>query len=137
MTATAERRAPRARDRAAGAALWVLQIGAAAFFLVSALGKFSDAPMIAATFDALGFGEWFQYLVGGLEVIGAAGLLVPRLAGAAALAFVALMAGATAVQLVVVGGGAATPLVLLVLSAVVAWGRRASTARLWAPVSRR
>ncbi|SEG86988.1 DoxX-like family protein [Nonomuraea solani] len=126
--------APRTRQTAAGrvgnVALWVLQVAVAGFFLMSAMGKFTNAEPAASTFEAIGFGDWFRHLVGVLEVAGAAGLLVPRLAGLAGLAFVGLMAGATLTELLVFGGGAVLPLVTLVLCAVIAWGRRESTAAL-------
>ncbi|TMR92771.1 hypothetical protein [Nonomuraea basaltis] len=45
-----------------------------------------------------------------------------------------LMIGATLTELFVSGGGVVLPLVLLMLSAVIAWGRRATTIELWALV---
>ncbi|MEV4893134.1 DoxX family protein [Nonomuraea sp. NPDC055795] len=111
--------------------LWILQVVTAAGFLLAALGKFADAEPAASTFDAIGVGDWLRYLVGALEVAGVVGLLVPPLAGLAALAFAALMVGATLIQVFVMGGGAFLPLVLLALSLVIAWGRWSSTAKLW------
>lgn len=112
------------RSRTGNVALWVLQGIAALAFLLAAMGKFTGAEQIVASFEAIGFGVWFRYLIGVLEVAGAVALLVPRLSGVAALAFVGLMVGATIVQLFVVGSGVAAPLVTLLLVAVIAWGRR-------------
>ncbi|MFI6390668.1 DoxX family protein [Nonomuraea sp. NPDC050547] len=117
--------------------LWILQVVTAAAFLLAALGKFADAEPAASTFDAIGAGDWLRYLVGALEVAGVIGLLVPPLTGLAALAFAALMAGATLIQLLVMGGGAFLPLVLLALSLVIAWGRWSSTAKLWSALRSR
>ncbi|MFI6291348.1 DoxX family protein [Nonomuraea sp. NPDC050790] len=117
--------------------LWILQVVTAAAFLMAALGKFAGAEPAASTFEAIGLGDWLRHLVGVLEVAGVIGLLVPPLTGLAALAFVALMIGATIVQVVVVGGGAFLPLVLLALCLVIAWGRRDSTVRLWSDLRSR
>ncbi|GAA2758016.1 DoxX family protein [Actinopolymorpha rutila] len=123
--------------RAANVGLWVVQVVTALAFLFAALGKFGGDPMVVATFDKIGFGDWFRYFIGVLEVLGAVALFVPRLAGLAGLAFVALMVGAVVVTVAVVGGSVVLPLALLVLSAVIAWGRRRSTARLWDTLARR
>ncbi|MEV0616998.1 DoxX family protein [Nonomuraea sp. NPDC050404] len=124
-------------SRAAGIALWILQIAVAGFFLMSAVAKFTGAEPSASTFEAIGLGDWFRHLIGVLEVAGAVALLVPRLAGAAALAFVGLMAGAVLIEAFVSGGWIVLPLVALLLSAVIAWGRRQDVARLWAAVAGR
>ncbi|PZG18583.1 DoxX family protein [Nonomuraea aridisoli] len=117
--------------RAGNVALWILQVVVAGFFVMSALAKFTNAEPAASTFEAIGLGDWFRHLVGVLEVAGAAGLLVPPLAGPAGLALAALMVCATLTELFVLGGGAVLmPLSLLVLCAVIAHGRRAATARL-------
>jgi putative oxidoreductase len=118
------------RRQAGNIALWALQIFTAGWFLMSAVAKFTGAEPSASTFEAIGWGDWFRYLVGVLEAAGVVGLLVPRLAGVAGLAFVGLMAGAVVVEAFVTGGWVVLPLALLVMSAVVAWGRRDSTARL-------
>ncbi|MEQ7006021.1 hypothetical protein ABN028_07445 [Actinopolymorpha sp. B17G11] len=47
------------------------------------------------------------------------------------------MAGAVLIQLLVVGSGAFLPVPLLVVSALIAWGRWSSTRQLWALVTSR
>ncbi|WP_220448216.1 DoxX family protein [Nonomuraea diastatica] len=126
-----------ASGRALSVVLWVLQVVVAGFFLMSAMGKFANVEPAKSTFEAIGFGDWFRNLVAVLEVAGAVALFVPRLAGLAGLAFVGLMAGATLTELFVSGGGVVMPLTTLALCAVIAWGRRQSTARLRAVVTRR
>jgi putative oxidoreductase len=116
--------------------LWILQIIAALMFLVAALGKFADVEPAASTFDAIGFGDWFRDLVGVLELAGLVALLIPRLTGLAALAFVGLMTGATVTELLIPSGGVALPFALLVVCGVIAWGRRESTTELWALLRR-
>ncbi len=117
--------------RAANIALWVLQVLLAATFLMSASGKLAADPMQVAGFDLMGLGAPGMYLVGTAELLGALGLLIPRLVGVAALGLVALMVGAVVLTIVFVGGAmTAVPATVLVLVAVVAWARRGRTAEL-------
>lgn len=124
-----------ARPRAGNRILWILQGIAALGFLLAATSKLSGDHQAVATFHALGWGAWVRYLLAALELLGAAALLIPRLTGLAALAFVGLTVGAVAVQLDT-GGSPAMALLLLIVSGVVAWGRRHTIARLWADVRR-
>lgn len=117
-------------SRAGNIVLWVLQVVAALWFVMAAVGKFSGSPEIVATFGALGFGRWFMYVIGGLEVAGAVALFVPRLTGLAAVALTVLLVGAVVVQAFVVGSGVLMPLPLLVITAVIAWFRRDGVLRL-------
>ena len=84
-----------------------------------------------ALFDAIGIGQWFRYLTGALEVLGAVALLVPAFSGAGALVLAGVMAGAVATHVFVVGGSPVNAIVLLVVTAIVAWGRRERTLRLF------
>lgn len=116
--------------RAAHVGLWIAQVVAAAAFLLAAAMKFSGQAQVVATFDTIGFGDWFLYLIAALETAGAVALLIPVLSGLAGLAFAGLMIGAVVVHLFVVGEGAALVAAYLVLAAVIAWGRRGRTAQL-------
>ena len=116
-----------ARGRAVRIGLWGLQILLALQFAMGGLAKvFGDQAMVEM-FDTIGIGQWFRYLVGALELAGAVGVLIPRLSGLAALGLVCLMVGATLTNLFVLGASPLLPVVLLVVSALVAWGRRART----------
>ncbi len=116
--------------KAANVALWVLQIAAAAMLGMAGFAKLAGDPQMVAMFDVIGLGQWFRYLTGGLEVLGAILLLVPALAGVGALMLAGVMAGAVLTHLFVVGGSPAIPLVLLVVLAVIAYARRDRTLRL-------
>jgi putative oxidoreductase len=83
-------------------------------------------------FATIGIGQWFRYVVGALEIAGAAGVLVPRLSGLAALGLLCLMAGAILTNLFVLGTSPLLPIGLLVVSALVAWGRWPRTRALFA-----
>jgi uncharacterized membrane protein YphA (DoxX/SURF4 family) len=103
---------------------WVLQGLAALAFLAAGGSKLAGAPAMVAVFAHIGVGQWFRYLTGGLEVIGAIGLLVPGGAfyGAALLATV--MVGAIAAHLTILGGNPTPAIVLLLITATVAYLRR-------------
>jgi hypothetical protein len=74
-------------------------------------------------FAVIGVGQWFRYLTGSIEVVGAVLLLIPSLAlfGGAALAVT--MIGAVATHLFVLGGSPAMALVLLAATTTIAWAR--------------
>jgi putative oxidoreductase len=123
------------RSRAAHRALWTLQILLGVFLVVaSAAPKFWGDPFAVQIFTEIGAGQWFRYFIGAVELAGGIGLMVPRLAGPAAVGLMALMVGAAYTQAVVLDAPAmvVTPAVIFVLAAVIAWGQRASIAA-WLP----
>jgi uncharacterized membrane protein YphA (DoxX/SURF4 family) len=126
------------RARRADIGLPVLQILLALFFgVASALPKLIAHPSATEGFDRIGLGGWFMYLIGSLELAGAIALLIPLLSGLAGLAFIGLMTGAFITQVTVFDGeNATTPLIVMVLVGLVAWGRRGHTTRLIRLVSR-
>jgi uncharacterized membrane protein YphA (DoxX/SURF4 family) len=133
MTATTA--APATRSRAAHRALWVLQVLMGVFFVVaSAAPKFAGEAYAVQIFTEIGAGQWFRYLVGALELAGGIGLMVPRLAGPAAVGLMGLMIGAAYTQAVVLDAPemVTSPIIFFVLAAVIAWGRRESIAA-WIP----
>jgi len=122
-------------SRAANIGLWTLQVLLAAVYAFSAFGKLSADPQNVAGFAAMGLGNTGMYIIGGLELAGAIAMFVPPLTGLAATCFVALMIGAVILTWAI-GGGVlvAIPATVLVVAAIVAWGRRDSTRRLVARV---
>ncbi|HEY6424164.1 MAG TPA: DoxX family protein [Pseudonocardiaceae bacterium] len=111
-------------------ALWALQAVTAVAILGAGISTIIGAQQAMTVFDAIGAGDWFRYLTGVLEVAGAVGLLIPRLCGLAALALAVLWLVAIATHLLLIGGNPAPAIVFVVLTAVIAWGRRASTLKL-------
>jgi putative oxidoreductase len=107
--------------------LWILQIGAAGMFLMVGFFKLSGDPRMVALFDAIGLGQWFRYVTGSLEVLGAVLVLIPRLSGLGALLLMGVMLGAVPTHLFVVGGSPLSAIILLIVTGVVAWGRRQRT----------
>ena len=114
--------------------LWILQVGAAGMFLMVGFFKLSGDPRMVGLFDAIGLGQWLRYVTGSLEVGGAVLLLIPRLSGLGALLLVSVMLGAVATHLFIVGGSALGATILLIVTGVVAWGRRKRTMNLLAEI---
>src|SRR2546427_5747094 len=107
--------------------LWILQIAAAGMFLMVGFFKLSGDPRMVALFDAIGLGQWFRYVTGSLEVLGALLLLIPRLSGLGALLLMGVMLGAVPTHLFVVGGSPLSAIILLIVTGVVVWARRKRT----------
>jgi uncharacterized membrane protein YphA (DoxX/SURF4 family) len=99
-------------------------------FLMAGSSKLLGNPMMVGMFQTIGIGQWFRYLTGGLEVVGAILLLIPALAGLGGALLVLVMIGAVATHLFIIGGSPAIPIVLLVVTALIAWGRRERTLKL-------
>src|SRR5258706_7545428 len=112
--------------------LWILQIGAAGMFLMVGFFKLSGDPQMVGLFDAIGLGQWFRYVTGSLEVLGAILLLIPRLSGFGALLLAGIMLGAATTHLCVVGRSPLPAIDLLIVTGVIAWGRRQRTMSLLA-----
>ncbi|MFE7233400.1 DoxX family protein [Streptomyces sp. NPDC002405] len=118
--------------RAARVTLRAVQVLLGLFFVfASALPKLIAHPTAVETFDEMGWGSAGMYSIGVLELAGGVALLVPVLQSVSAVALSALMVGAFIVQLTAFDGqNAATPIVLIVPLAVIAWARRDHNARL-------
>jgi len=114
--------------------LWILQIGAAGMFLMGGFFKLSGDPRMVELFDAIGFGQWFRYVTGSWEVLGAVLLLIPRLSGLGAWLLVGAMLGGVATHLFVVGGSPLPAIMLLIVTGVIAWGRRKGRMNLLAEI---
>jgi uncharacterized membrane protein YphA (DoxX/SURF4 family) len=112
--------------RLATAGLWILQIAAAGMFLFAGSLKLAGDPAMVQVFGAIGVGQWFRYLTGTIEVVGGIAILIPSVASWAALALAITMVGAVITHLFIVGGNPAAAVVLLAVTATVAWARRRS-----------
>ncbi|MEY9990552.1 putative membrane protein [Streptomyces sp. V4I8] len=120
-----------ARGRRARIALRGLQVLLALFTgIASAVPKLIAHSSAAESFDELGWGSTGMYIIGALELAGAIALLIPVLQSLAAMAFIALMVGAFVQVAVFDGQYAATPLILIVPFALIAWVRRDSNTEL-------
>jgi uncharacterized membrane protein YphA (DoxX/SURF4 family) len=109
--------------------LWVAQVLLAAAFVSAGGSKLAGAPAMVQMFDTIGAGQWFRYVTGGLEVGSAILLLIPGLAGIGAVLLVCVMVGAILTHLTVLHTPPTGPVILLVLAAIVLWGRWNQIAR--------
>jgi putative oxidoreductase len=106
----------------------VLRILLAAVLLNAGIGKYAGDAGPVETFDQVGLGQWFRYLIGTIEITSGVGLLIAPVAGLAALAAAFVLIGAVAMEMfVLTDGNPTTPAVLVALLAVVAWHHRART----------
>lgn len=128
-TATGQNASRSGAGRAGNIALWTLQVLLALGFAFSGFAKLAGAAPMVELFDTIGWGDWFRYFTGVVEIAGAVGLLIPRLTGLAALGLVGLTVGAVITHLAI-GGSPVGAVVLGVLAGIVAWGRRGRTAEL-------
>lgn len=74
-------------------AAWIVQIAVAGLFFMMSFAKLSSDPETVANFKHWEMSDFMMY-IGILELLGAIGLLIPRLAGLAAIGLIMLMIGA-------------------------------------------
>lgn len=105
--------------------LWVLTVVMAGLLGFAGLAKFAQSDLWTGLFAGWGYPTWLSYVVGALELAGAVGLLVPRLATYAGALLVAIMIAAAYTVLTNPGDmGAVPPAVNIVGLAIVAYARR-------------
>ena len=104
--------------------VWGVRILLALAFGAAGFAKLAGAPQMVHVFDAIGFGQWFRYLTGAVEVVGAVLLLVPAAGFLGGLLLSATMVCAATTHLVLIGGNPAPAVVLGALAAFVAWRLR-------------
>jgi putative oxidoreductase len=108
-----------AHSKTGNAVAWILQIAAAAMFLMAGGSKLAGAPPMVDMFGAIGVGQWFRYVTGTIEVGSALLLLMPSTAAIAAALLVCVMVGAIITHLTILHSSPAMPIVLLVICAIV------------------
>lgn len=137
-TATVTARPAARAGRRRHALLWAAQIALAVFFAFAAVPKLGGAHSAVTMFGQIGAGQWLRYLVGTAELAGAAGLLIPRLAGLAAAGLAADMAGASIINAAVLHSAAvAMTIPLCAAFALIAACRRAQIRNMAAAITRR
>jgi uncharacterized membrane protein YphA (DoxX/SURF4 family) len=104
--------------------LWGVRILIALAFGAAGAAKLAGVPQMIQIFDAIGFGQWFRYVTGLVEVLGAALVLIPSKGFRGGLLLSATMVGAVITHLFLIGGSPVPALVLGLLSAFVAWRLR-------------
>jgi len=105
-------------------ALWILSGFAALLFIGVGGAKLAGATVMVELFARVGLGQWFRYFTGLLEVAAGIGLLISRYAFYAAVVLAIVMAGAFIAHVTVLGSSPAAPLVLFVLTGIIAYLRK-------------
>jgi putative oxidoreductase len=106
--------------------IWVLQGFLALVFLYFGATKFIPRAIFwIDLFARIGVGQWFRYFTGGLEVICAVLLLVPRTSAIAAALLACTMVGGVLTHLFILRDGYAAmfPGLTLLMLVAVAWRR--------------
>ena len=109
--------------------VWIASILLAVVFLSEGAAKFPESRLWVRMFDQIGFGQWFRYFTGVVEVSGAVLLLIPTTRMWGALLLACTMCGALLVHAFVTGLGRATLGVVVLLTALVTIGLDAKRRR--------
>jgi putative oxidoreductase len=112
--------------------LHMLEFAMGALFLYLGGAKLLGLPAAVRLFHDIGWGQWFRYVTGVVELTGGLLLVVPRLAGASALLLMAVMVVATGIELFVLHRPPVAATACLCAHAIIGWNRRAQTRRLLA-----
>lgn len=105
---------------------WVLQVLLGLAFIASGFNKLRDMSATIGMFGSMGLPGVLAYVIGGAELLGGIGLLIPRLTRLAAMGLIIIMIGAVVMHATKIPGGLAggvPAIVLLVLLAVLLWLR--------------
>jgi putative oxidoreductase len=104
--------------------LWCVQTLLGLEFVGVSSAKLMGMPEMVALFTAVGIGQWFRYVTGILELTGAVLIVVPRTRSIGAGLLATIMLGAITAHLFILHVPPTAPIVLLLLSGFVVWGRR-------------
>src|SRR5712692_2054871 len=74
--------------------LWIVHVLLALAFLKAGSSKLTPSSVWAEMFRQWGYPDHFYVAIGVIEVVGAVGLLIPKVAGSSASVLVGVMAGA-------------------------------------------
>ncbi|OYX80355.1 MAG: DoxX family protein [Bradyrhizobium sp. 35-63-5] len=110
-----------APSRVKSIALWAVKGLLALAFLSAGLAKFYGFPMLVEEFEKIGLGEGFRYITATLEIAGALTILQPTASVFGAMLLCCIMLGAIISHIFIIGGSPIPAVVLLLLSAVVAF----------------
>ena len=112
--------------------LRLLEFAMGVLFIYLGSAKLLGSPAAVRLFHDIGWGQWFRYVTGVVELTGGLLLIVPLLAGASALLLMAVMMVATVIELFVLHRPPVAATACLCAHGVIAWNRRAQTRRLFA-----
>lgn len=108
---------------------WIIRSGIAAVFVIFGSEKFSEDPTShwVRLFHEIGWGDWFRYCAGVMEVVGGLLVLIPRAALVGLAMLIATMLGAVVILAFVLkqpGNSIFPGLFLVGLIGVAVWARK-------------
>jgi putative oxidoreductase len=109
--------------------IWGVRILLSLAFGAAGAAKLAGVEQMVATFEAIGVGQWFRYLTGSIEAIGALLLLVPATGLLGGLLLGGTMVGAVISHFIAVPGSPVPAMVLGGLCAVVVYNLRPANVR--------
>lgn len=98
---------------------WLLQLALAYTFFRAGYAKMVGDALMVQIFDLIGFGQWFRYVSGVVELTGAVLILLPRVSVLGGLWLMATMFVAVLINLVVTHTNPLFPTVLFALATIV------------------
>ena len=102
---------------------WILQVLLGLQMLMAGQAKFTRSDSWASQFEGWGYPDNFFYLIGGLEVIFALAIFIPKLTSYASLVLTIIMIGAVLTH-ATHGENFVAPLVVAMLQLFLAWLRK-------------
>ena len=105
--------------------LWQVSLGVvrvllAMLFFAAGTAKLVGVPQMVEGFELIGLGQWFRFVTGTVEIVGATFLLTHKLVSAGALLLSCTMVGATIAHLTRAPGSPVPAVVLLMPSVLLA-----------------
>lgn len=100
---------------------WFIKTALTLVFISAGSAKLIGVEEMIAIYDEIGFGQWFRYITGILEVTAGFALLIRKFTLFAALILVCIMIGAIFTHLFLIGGSFIPALVLGILSSFIAY----------------
>jgi putative oxidoreductase len=103
---------------------WILRILLALAFGAAGFAKLCGVAMLVAEFDKIGLGQWFRYVTGTTELIGAVLVLLPRTTFYGASLLLCVCVGALIAQIGPLHGDVIHVFVLGALAGATIWMTR-------------
>ncbi|RSM38070.1 hypothetical protein DMB66_59225 [Actinoplanes sp. ATCC 53533] len=104
---------PSRRSKSRAIAAWVLRVVVGLLFLLIAATKLIGTADTVDYFEAIGWGQWFRYLTGSLDLVGAVLLFVPRRTFYGAVVLISSVGTATVLSVTVLSLDPPTQLALI------------------------
>lgn len=104
---------------------WLPRLGVAIAFLSIGWSKFEAHSTWIRTFNEIGFGDWFRYFTGAVQMLGAALVLIPRTFRIGIGILASTMIGAALIWIFLLHKPGNAPIPLIVLAALVVVGLQA------------